>query len=77
MFDELARIKQEFGMGFLTGYEAMRETFDVLELFANDIEDEDEKDAWHDTIYASHRDNEKINDAFREISEQWEKIFEL
>lgn len=71
MQEELAQIRENYNQGFITAFEAIKLTIDTLEHAGEDIEDEDERDAWMQTVYASHRDCEHFTKAWEEISEQW------
>ena len=67
---ELNRISEDYNMGFITPFEAMCATFDTLRRAGEELES-DEREAWNETVYASHRDNEHLRKAWEEISEQW------
>ena len=70
-FKEMIRqIDENYRMGLLTGLEALWQTIDVLHKAGETIEDADARDAWMETVYGIHRDNEKLNEACFEIMGQ-------
>lgn len=68
---ELKQIKENYYMGFITSYEAIAQIIDTLQAVTDEIENEDEREAWRECVYATHRDNKHLSSACEEIMEQW------
>lgn len=68
---ELEQIRENYNMGFITSYEAIAQIIDTLQAVTDEIENEDEREAWRESVYATHRDNEHLASACEEIMEQW------